>query len=86
MGKWLTPDTLPVNKVCRAIFIPDSIDWLAIVSGAMLNLTYPSQWEGHGILTPEECSLAMENMFDLFTFNLPQLVSTNPNIYRIIEI
>lgn len=85
MGKWLTPDTIPVNNVCRALFIPDSPDWIAIVSGGLLTLTYPYSWEKHGTLTPEQCASAMMDMFNIFTFNLPQLVEINPNVYRITE-
>lgn len=85
MGKWLTPDSIPSPTVCRAVFIPDSVDWLAIVAGALIELTYPKNWEQSGLLTPADCTQSMRNMLDQYTFNLPQLISTNPNVYRITE-
>ena len=53
---WLTPDEIPEDDACRPLFIPNSSDWLAIVSGAILPLTRTWNWEQFGTLTPEQCA------------------------------
>lgn len=70
MGRygWLTPDSTPVEVVCRTLFIPNSEAWLAIVTGAILELSQPYNWEQFGTLTPDECATRMSIMLDEFTF------------------
>jgi len=68
MGQWLTPSSIPSAAVCRAIHIPDSEDWVAIVTGALLNLTFQANWETYGTLTPKQCADRMMDLLDDFTF------------------
>jgi len=56
VGGWLTPDNIPTERVCRVLSIPASADWLAIVSGAILELTKRHNWEEYGSLTIEQAS------------------------------
>lgn len=65
---WLTPDDIPTSVICRTLFIPDSESWLAIVTGAILELSQPYNWEKFGTLTPDECAERMRSMQDEFTF------------------
>lgn len=65
---WLTPDSTPADVVCRTLFIPNSGAWLAIVTGAILELSQPYNWEKFGTLTPDECAARMSAMLDEFTF------------------
>lgn len=51
---YLTPDALPDNTLCRALLIPDDPDWLALVTGALSELTHAYNFEQFGTLTPEE--------------------------------
>lgn len=67
---WLTPDSSPVDVVCRSLFIPNSEAWVAIVTGAILELSQPYNWEEYGALTPVECAERMQVMLDEFTFQL----------------
>jgi len=63
---WLTPNNIPEDDECRPLFIPHSAEWLAIVSGAILELTRSWNWEEFGELTPEECAermLIMQQQF-----------------------
>lgn len=64
MGKWLTPDNLPVGRQCRTLRIPDDPFWLAIVSGAVLELTKQHNWEKFGTQTVEDCAAAMAGLLD----------------------
>jgi microcystin-dependent protein len=48
--------------------IPDSEDWVAAVTGAILNMTFVSAWEQYGTLTPTQCAERMMEMLDDFTF------------------
>lgn len=54
MKAWLTPDTVPVGRACRILKIPDSPEFTAPVTGALLSLTEVWNWEKFGALTPEE--------------------------------
>lgn len=56
---YLTPDEIPEGDVCRPLFIPDSTDWLAIVSGALTELTKSWNWEQFGTVTVEEATERM---------------------------
>lgn len=66
MSKWLTPDEIPEDETCRPLFIPDSTDWLAIVSGAILPLTRAWNWEQFGTLTPEQCATRMQELMQQY--------------------
>lgn len=68
MGQWLTPSSIPSAALCRAIYIPASEDWIAIVTGALLNLTFVANWEEYGALTPAQCADRMMTLLDDFTF------------------
>lgn len=59
---WLTPDEAPEGTVCRPLFIPDDPAWLAIVSGAILELTRSWNYEQFGTLTPDQCAELMQVM------------------------
>lgn len=65
---WLTPDTPPAGFVCRRLFIPDNADWIAIVSGALVELIYDFNFEEHGTATPAETAAVFAEMFDKFSF------------------
>lgn len=58
-----TPDTAPSDTVCRVIQIPNDPVWLALVDGALSELTKVWNWEEFGDLTPDE---AAEQFSDIF--------------------
>lgn len=66
---YLTPDIEPDNATCRALFIPNSEQFLAIVKGAIQELTEPESWVKFGTLTPEQAAAACVDMFDRLSFN-----------------
>lgn len=66
---WLTPDTVPSAARCRAIRVPDSEAWLAAVTGALLEMTFPYNWEAFGTITPDDAAARAAVMLDEFTFN-----------------
>jgi len=61
---YLTPDELPEERDCRALSIPATTDWLAIVSGALTELTKSWNWEQQGAVTVAEAVAAMQAMID----------------------
>lgn len=67
--RWLTPDTAPGGFASRCLFIPDSVDWLAIVAGALFPLVFAHNFEQYGTATPQETADAFAVMFDNFSFN-----------------
>jgi len=66
---YLTPDTLPTDTICRVLFIPNDRDFLAIVTGALEELTFAYNFEEFGTLTPEQTAEAYTTMFNAFCFN-----------------
>lgn len=70
MGQWLTPDSVPTERVCRVLSIPDSQDWLAIVAGALFLLTQDYNWEQNGTGNVADCAAAMTDMFDGYSFDV----------------
>lgn len=61
---YLTPDSIPEETDCRSLLIPASTDWLALVSGALTELTKTWNWEQFGAVTVEEAVAAMQTMID----------------------
>jgi len=45
---------MPDDTLCRALLIPNDAEWLAIVTGAISELTYPHNFESFGSISPEE--------------------------------
>lgn len=42
---YLTPESVPVDVTAWTLFIPDSVQWLSIVKGALLELCALASWE-----------------------------------------
>ena len=61
---YLTPDEIPEDDICRPLTIPSSTAWLAIVSGALRELTQPYNWEQLGAVTVDEAVERMQQMVD----------------------
>lgn len=53
---WLTTDSIPNPVTSRVLLIPDDEQWIAIVCGAILELTSAYNWEQFGTNTPQECA------------------------------
>lgn len=52
---------------CRRVLIPDQVDWIAIVGGCLLDLTYARNFEQFGTATPAETAAIFSVMFDKFS-------------------
>lgn len=63
---YLTLDEVPDTATCRALFVPDSPDCIAIVRGALMALTLPENWELYGALNQEESAAIFNDMFAKF--------------------
>jgi len=66
---YLTPNTLPAQFQCRSLFFPATVEWAAIVQGALLELTYAHNFEQYGAITPEECAAVFSDMSDRFAYD-----------------
>lgn len=60
---WLTPDTIPTATICRRLIIPNELDIITAVNGAIDLLCQAKNWELFGAITPEEIATAMQDMF-----------------------
>jgi len=67
MDAWLTPDTPASGFICRRLLIPNSVEFLAIVKGALLPLIYASSFEEFGTLTPAQTAAYFQDMFADFS-------------------
>lgn len=65
---YLTPNAAPDSVTCRALFVPDNEDCLAIVRGAIQELTFSYNWTKYGTLSPDESAALFVDMFDAFCF------------------
>jgi len=68
-SRFLTPDTPEDGFICRRIRVPNSVEFLALVTGALLSLQEPFNWEEFGSLTPDQTVAYFESMID--DFSLP---------------
>jgi len=68
LNKWLTPDTPASGFICRRLLIPNSVEFLALVKGALLPLIYSNNFEQFGTLTSDETSAYFQDMFADFSY------------------
>jgi hypothetical protein len=66
---YLTPNTAPDTVTCRALFVPNSEECLAIVRGAINELIYAYNWDKYGALTEQESADLFVDMFDRFCYS-----------------
>jgi hypothetical protein len=82
---WLTPDSIPEDDDCRPLSIPADSVWLALVSGALTELTKPYNWQKFGTLTVQETVDKMQAIVDDY-YASPCGSCTTPGGYRVIRI
>lgn len=70
MDRWITPDNLPVSYRCFRVIIPDDVQYVAAFKGAILPLTYASQWEQVLGITPEQAADEFLALYDRITFDV----------------
>jgi len=61
---WLTPNEPPEETDCRRLLIPANSEWLALISGALTELTYAYNWQEFGDLTPDQTVTIMRAIVD----------------------
>jgi len=67
-GKWITPSTdAPATLKCWRFLIPDDVEWLAPLKGAVDELRKVINWEQIDGVTPEEAADVYSNI--LFEFD-----------------
>lgn len=66
---YLTPNEAPDGYICRALFVPNSEQFLAIMRGAIQELTFSYNWTKYGTLDQNECAELFLETFDRFCFN-----------------
>lgn len=66
---YITPETLPTDTICRVLFIPNSTDFISIVTGALQELIFNWNFEQVEGITPQQTVDAFMPMFNAFCFN-----------------
>lgn len=67
---YLTPEELPEGDICRPLYIPNNADWMAIVSGAITELTKAYNWQAFGAVTVDEAVQRMMLMAEQY-YDIP---------------
>jgi len=65
-ARWLTPDDPADGFIRRIISIPNGVDWLAIVTGALNELIYDRNFEAYGTESVANTVALFKVMFDEF--------------------
>lgn len=61
---WLTGNTTAaVEFICRRLYIPNDVDLIMAVNGAIGQLAYASNWEQFGLATADETAAMMLDMY-----------------------
>jgi len=64
---YLSPDALPTTDfIYRRLAIPNNIEIIAAVNGALDELTKPRNWEDYGSINAQQIAAAMDTMFRLY--------------------
>lgn len=72
-GRWLTPsNSAPTETICRRVLIPDDVEWIAIVNGALTRLGEPDMYEAYGAVTPGEIAERMRTLFEEYLEYCPE--------------
>lgn len=66
MGEFITPPSLPPTTYCRRLLIPNSPEWIGTVTGALMDLIYPSAWKQTTGISAEEAADRAREMFNLY--------------------
>jgi len=83
---YLTPDEIPEDDDCRPLSIPASTAWLAIVSGALTELTKPYNWQQFGAVTVSEAVTRMQQMIDDYYAGCDACVTpAGAHVFRLTE-
>lgn len=82
---WLTPGSIPETYDCRSLSIPASSEWLALVSGALTELTLKWNWTQFGSVTVEETIAVMQAMIEGY-YDGCSACTTQPGGARLIRI
>jgi hypothetical protein len=82
---WLTPDSIPEEGDCRPLFIPADSVWLALVSGALTELTKPYNWQQFGSLTVQQTVDKMQDIINSY-YDTACATCTTPGGYRVTRI
>lgn len=70
---YLTPDEAPETTRCRALLIPDDKEWLALVTGALSELTHDYNFEQFGMATPQEVAQRFIDMLAEYVDCVPTM-------------
>jgi len=74
--RFLTPNSPSAGYICRTLKIPNGEEFWAAVNGVLLELTYASNWEEFGSLTPEQTAELFTSMFDYYRESRGCLIGT----------
>jgi len=66
VGEFITPPSLPPTTYCRRLLIPNSPEWIGTVTGALMDLIYPSAWKQTTGISSDDAANRAREMFNLY--------------------
>lgn len=69
-----TPEVIPSALTGRLLLIPNDYQIIQTIWGALLDLTYESNWQQIGAVTPAQIAFVMEGIVDAGLDDVPALV------------
>lgn len=74
---WLTGNSIPTTDfICRLLIIPNDLDLIIAVNGALDELTESENWEKFGTVTPQETADVMAVMWDKYIESRPCMIGS----------
>lgn len=71
-----TPDSIPAALTGRLLLIPNNYQIVQTIWGALLPLTYASNWQQIGAVTPADIAFVMQGIVDAALDGFPALLGT----------
>lgn len=66
-NRWITPDSAPSGDfTCRLLMIPRDSQYVAVVAGALLDMSYPWFWEQLSGISADDAASAFQAILDTF--------------------
>jgi hypothetical protein len=73
-----TPDEIPEEVGYLVFYFPNNNDWVGVLLGAVMELTYEWNWYEWGVLTPAEAAEAFKTIVNDAPYNLLEQQTPTP--------
>lgn len=68
MNAWLTPNSIPSDRLCLSLLVPNSLEFIMIIRGCLGLLTKPENFQQFGTLTAAETADIFQSVYFDFIY------------------